>query len=493
MSTKPQQITNATLYLLPIVIGNLVPIITLPVFTRLLSAEDFGAWALANAYSSVVGGVVAVGLPIAYERNFFEYREGRQRSQLLYSVVAFSILSFAICGLVTWLLRTPITNWLIGDAVYQNVLVWSFCSTAVASVKAYYLTYLRNTEQAGVFSAYSIAERLLSAVLTLGLVAWARVGVMGLVVGQLLAALVILVVMGARFLRPCPPAFDRHLLTDSLKLGFPLMPRILFGVVGNNFDKYLIGQVASLGGVGIYAIGQRVANIALTYMTALQNVFGPQVYARMFSGGATAGASIGRYLTPFAYASTGLAFLIALFSEEILTVLAPANYYGAIPIVTILALYYSILFFGKIPQIVFARKTYLISILAAVATGLNVTLGAAGIWLWGTIGAAWGALAAGATMTTIAFIVGQRCFRIEWESRKMLAIFGLLFAGAFLTIALRALGAPYLVLMLAKISAVAAFAWLGTRLRVLTVENMVLVRDLVLRRPRRSDAVREAS
>ncbi len=482
MSNKPQQITNAGLYLLPVVIGNLVPILTLPIFTRLLSAEDFGAWALANAYAVVVSGVAAVGLPIAYERNFFQYGESRQRAQLLYSLVAFSILSFVVCGLATWLLRTPITDWLIGDVGYRNMLVWSFCSTAVAGVKTYYMANLRNSEQARAFAAYTIVERLLAAVLTLALVAWAHQGVTGLVVGQLLATLAILVVISARFARACPPDFDQRLLTESLKLGFPLMPRILFGVIGSNVDKYLIGQITSLGGVGIYSIAQRVANIAFTYMTALQNVFGPRVYARMFSDDPDAGTSIGRYLTPFAYVSTVIAFLIAVFSEEILKVLAPANFQGAVAIVTILAAYNAIQFFGKLPQMVFAKKTHWISGLAAVTTLVSAAFGAAGIWMWGTIGAAWGALAAGILSIGLTVLLGQRCYRIEWESRKMVAIFGLFFACALLTVVLRALDVPYPVRLAAKLGSVAAFISLGVKLHVITVENIVLVRDIVLLR-----------
>jgi O-antigen/teichoic acid export membrane protein len=483
MSSKPQQITNASLYLLPVVIGNLVPLVTLPVFTRLLSQEDFGAFALANAYAVVVGGLATAGLPMAYDRNYFECRAGRQPAQLLYSVVGFAGLSLLVFGVLTWMLRAPIAGF-IGTAGYEQVVVWSFWSTAIVGIKTYYLTYLRNSEQAGAYSAYTIGERLLAAAFTLSLVAGMRRGVMGLVIGQLLASLVILVILVVRFLRPLAPAFDRALLRDALKVGYPLMPRVVIGAIGNNFDKYLIGQVTSLGGVGIYSIGQRVANIAFTYMTALQNVFGPRVYTQMFSGDPDAGKSIGRYLTPFAYASTVLAFLIAVFSEEILTVLAPVNFHGAVPIVTILAVYYGIQFFGKLPQIAFARKTYLISVLAGVTTFLGVALGAAGIYLFGTIGAAWGALATGVISITLTFVVGQRCFRIEWESRKMVAIFALFAGCAFLTVLLRELGVSYAAVLAVKLASGMAFLWLGVKLHVITAENLALARDLVLRRRR---------
>jgi O-antigen/teichoic acid export membrane protein len=492
MIGKRQQLANSGLYVLPIVIGNLAPIITLPIFTRLLSKEDFGAFALANAYAVVVGGIAGVGLPIAYDRNYFECRTGRESAKLFYSIVGFASLSFLVFGLLTWALRAPIAEGLFGATGYEEVVVWSFWSTAIVSIKTYYLTYLRNSEQAAAHSAYSIGERVLATVLTLVLVAWMRLGVMGLVIGQLLASLVILALLVARFLREFRPAFEMRLLRDALKIGYPLMPRIVIGVIGNNFDKYLIGQLTSLGGVGIYSIGQRVANIAFTYMTALQNVFGPQVYTRMFSDDPAAGRSIGHYLTPFAYVSTVLAFLIAVFSEEILAVLAPRNFHGAVPIVTILAVYYGIQFFGKLPQITFAKKTHLISILAAVSTGLSMALGAAGVWLLGTIGAAWGALAAGALSITLTLLVGQRCYRIEWEQRRMAAIFGLLAAGAFLTVALRVMDVSYSVRLAAKLIALVAFGWLGIRLRVITVENLSLVRDLLRSYTKRS-RVREGS
>ena len=125
---KPQQITNASLYLLPIVIGNLLPLVTLPIFTRLLSTEDFGAFALGNAYALVVGGVAAIGLPAAYDRNYFECRADGQPARLLYSVVGFATVSFVVFGLLTWLFRVEISEHLFGSIGYEDVVVWSFWS-----------------------------------------------------------------------------------------------------------------------------------------------------------------------------------------------------------------------------------------------------------------------------------------------------------------------------------------------------------------------------
>ena len=124
-------------YLLPIVIGNLVPIVTLPIFTRLLSTEDFGALALSNVYAVFVGGIATAGLPVAYDRNYFECRADDQPARLLYSVVGFASLSLVVFGALTWLWRVHDRRETHRDERVEQVVVWSFWTSAIVAVKAY--------------------------------------------------------------------------------------------------------------------------------------------------------------------------------------------------------------------------------------------------------------------------------------------------------------------------------------------------------------------
>jgi O-antigen/teichoic acid export membrane protein len=403
-------------------------------------------------------------------------------------VLAFLTVALSLSALVTWIAGIPLAAWFIGQARYRALLLLSVVATGATSLKTIYMTYLRNSEAAGSFARYTIAERLLAAAASLLLVAGLRVGVNGLVIGQLIGTAGILAVLAGRFLRTLPISFDAACLRDALRIGFPLTPRALLSVASKNFDKYLVGQIASIGGVGIYSIGQRVAYVGFTYVSALENVFVPQVYDRMFSLGERGGASVGAYLTPFAYAAAAIAFGIAIFAEEALRVLTPVSYQSAAPMVAVLSLFYGIQFFGKIPQITYARKTHLVTILAGVTLALNVGFGIACIRQWGVIGAAWGTLGAGLVSTALTLVVGQRCYRIEWEYRRLTAIFGLLFAGVFAAVAMRQAGIDYAVRLAAKLAMLGAFAALGGRLRYITRENFGIARDLVLRRPAPANA-----
>jgi O-antigen/teichoic acid export membrane protein len=477
-----RQIADSGLYLVPVIIGNLVPLVTLPIFTRILSPAEYGTWALATVYAVFLTGLANFGLTICYERNFFQYREGRQPAELLYSLLAFVTAAYLVGAGVTWVFGRAIAEWLIGSTDFGDLLFWTFCANGVSSLKFYYLIYLRNSGQAKLNVWFQIDETLLATVASLLLVAYWRVGVIGLPWGRFIAAAVVLILATVRFVRLLRPAFSSTLLIESLRLSYPLTPRIFMGVIGNNFDKYLLGLLASVGSVGIYSIGQRVSRFVFAYMTALENVFAPQVYERMFGLGAEGGRAIGRYLTPFAYASVAMAVMVSLFSEEVLTVLTPAAYHGAIPIVNLLSIYYAIMFFGKQPQLMYARKTYLLSVLTVVGLGANVGFNIVCIRLFGTIGAAMGTLLGGVLSVGVYNVVAWRYYRIDWEFGRLAAIFGTLLGCASLTILMRDAEVAYWLRLTAKVGMLGAYLWVGVRIGVVTRRNVDLVRTVIIRK-----------
>jgi O-antigen/teichoic acid export membrane protein len=347
-------------------------------------------------------------------------------------------------------------------------------------LKVYYLTYYKNTENAKAFVWYTIDESLLGVLFSLFMVAYLRIGVIGLVWGQLLASFIIFSVLSLKFVRFLPVSFNLKALKDSLKLSLPLTPRIFFGVIGNQFDKYMIGLLNTVGGVGIYNIGQKVAYIVFTYMTAIQNVFSPQVYKRMFDLGDEGGGSIGRYLTPFLYVSIAIGLMISLFAEEIISVLTPASYHGAIEIVMILSMLYGSYFFGKQPQLIYAKKTYITSVLTLVSIGLNIAINIPFILKWGALGAAWGTLTAGLISGIISFVVSQRYFEIKWEYGKIGIIFLIFFGSAICMILLKNLDFSYGIRVIVKLISLVSYLYLGVRLNILTKRNYLLVKNMIM-------------
>lgn len=433
-SDRPSQAANALWYLLPTLVTSAVPLATFPILTRVLTVEDYGVWGLAVAYGVVASGMANLGLTVGYERNFFQHnRDAEDRGRLLYSVVAFVAVVLALVGAGTWLARGAVARVVIGREEFGALVVVAFAANAVTSIKAYFLLYFKNTLQAKLHTYYSVDETVLGALASVGLVVWAGWGPMGLVVGQLIAAslvLVLVIVRVAREMPPRPSSWSWPRLSDALAISLPLTPRVFLGVLGNNFDKYLIGQLSTLGAVGLYSAGQRLAYVVFQFMTALGNVFTPVLYERLMSNVEDVRRSVGTYLAPFAWMAAGFALAVSLFAEEALWVLTTGDFRMAAPIVSLLALSYGVMFFGKVPQLTVARKTWLTSVLTVISLGLNIAINLYTVPRWGAMGAAGGTLLATLLSTVMAMALGQRVCPIDWPWGALSVVIGMMALGA---------------------------------------------------------------
>lgn len=480
MANKEQQIKNSFIYLSPIIISNLLPFLTLPIFTRILTREDYGILALAQVYAIFVSGLANFGMTTAYNRNYFQYRGDRLKTaQLLYSTLGFVVFNFILLVGLTYLFKGTLSKLIIGSAEHGNILFWAFCAQFFISVSYYYLAYFKNFESAKQFVVYTITGSLITLVISLYLVVYLRIGVIGIVYAQVCSGALIFAILTYKFTNIFPITFSKPIFVESLKISYPLTPRIFFGVIGTQFDKYMIGLLASVGGVGIYSIGQKVAYTAFSYMTALQNVYAPQVYKRMFDLGDKGGEAVGRYLTPFAYISIFVTLMISLFSQEVITILTPSSYHGAIDIVTVLSMLYGSYFFGKQPQLIFAKKTWMTSALTLLTITLNIAINIPFIMKWGAIGAAWATLTAGVISCSISFAISQHYYRIKWEYEKLAYIFLTFLGFSILIILLRNMNTAYSVLLGVKIVAVMIYVLIGVKIRVITIENWMLVKDML--------------
>lgn len=476
MQEKEKQIRNSFLYLLPIIVGNIYPFITMPIFTRILTTEDFGVLALAHVYAVLMCGISNFGLTNVYNRDFFQYRDQKSSAAVLYSTLIFVINNMVILTLLTYFFRHPLSKYIIGSTKYGNLLFWAFCSAGVMSLKSYYLSYFKNSENAKKFVWYTINESTLTFIFSLVLVGYLRVGVIGIVWGQLLANIIIFIVLTVKFCNRLQVSFNLKILKKSLKLSYPLTPKIFLGVIASQFDKYMIGLLASLGGVGIYSIAQRVSYLIFTYMIALNNVYQPQVFSRMFDLKENGGEEIGRYLTPFAYASIVFALLISLFSEEIIMILTPVSYHGAIDIVMILSMYFGILFFTMHPQLLFAKKTHISSLLTFFGIGLNIVLNILFIRRWGAMGAAWATFLSGMISGTITFKVSQHYYKIKYEYIKIGLIYLIFIGSTFIILMMRYSSFGYDFRILSKCLCIGLYLYLGVRMKLITIENYRLIK-----------------
>ena len=472
------QLKNSLYYLLPSAVTAILPVISLPLFTRVLNAHDFGLVALCQAYAIFINGLANFGLSIGYERNFFTSSDDRQKGALLYSVILF--VTF-----LTALFVSPISLWLLGTDSYHSLLIVTYFSIAFTTIKTYYLTYLKNSFDAKSYVWYTIDESLIGFLISMILVLWLKIGVIGIVLGQLGASIVVLILLTFRFLKRVPFSLDKYAFIDAFKLSIPLTPKLFVSTFSGQVDKYLISLLNTVGAVGIYSLGQKIANISFVTMTAIQNVWSPIVYKTMFEQ-KDGGDKIGKLLTPFFYYSLAISFFVSLFAEETLILLTSKEFYGATDVIIVFSMLYGAYFFAKQPQLIYAKKTLLISFLSIVNVSGNIALIPIFVKYWGAVGAAWATLLAGVIYVFVTFLLSQKYYAIRWEYAKIMGIFLLFYVASVITILLRNTTDTYILRLMVKLFLLGLYFLMGVRFKILTIElfQQLLKKILFLKRPK---------
>ncbi|MCB9771000.1 MAG: polysaccharide biosynthesis C-terminal domain-containing protein [Candidatus Omnitrophica bacterium] len=478
MTYQSRHVKSGLLYLGATLVDSVVPFITLPFFTRVLTVGDFGVLALAQVFALVAGGLANFGMATAYNRNYFEFYEDKKKTgELFFTTIGFVAILGAILGCVTFFLQDSLSQWIIRSAHYGQLLFFALLGNILINLRLFFLTYLRNVDRPKQYVGNTVVLSILNLGLSLYFVVIAKVGVIGIIYAQVISASIILVGLLMQFLKELPLGWNTKFLVDEIKIGSPTVPMVFFSAVSTHFDKYLLGLLSTIDGVGIYSIGQKIATLNFTFMTSLQNVFSPQVYKKMFVGTEESRAEIGHYLIPFAYVVCFVGLCIVLFADEILRILVPPAFYGACDIVIILTLFYAILFFAKIngDQLIYAKKTFLTTGLLMLAAILNIMVNIFFIQKWGAPGAAWATFIARLLSACIIFKVAQSFVRISWQVKTMTLIFGTLFLAAIGLLILRQQSFAYSYQLIYKLLFVGVYLFVGKNVGLLTKSNITAV------------------
>ena len=478
-------IKNGLIYLLPSLVGSVLPLISLPLFTRFISIEDFGALALCQGFAIFINGISNFGLTIGFERDFFESKEVKYRASLLYSTLIFVFITYLTFAIATYALRYKITDVLIGNQKFSQLLIISYLAIGMTTIKSYFLTYYKNTENAKGFVFYTLDETLISFLISLILILYFRIGIIGIVISQFIASLIVVIILLFKFHKFLPFHLSGLVLKKSLFLSWPLTPRIFFGVIGSQFDKFIIGRINSVESVGLFSIAQRVSSIIFTLMTAIQNVWSPIVYKLMFNSKENSSKEIGYFLAPFFYFSTLIALIISLFSEEIVMIIFGKKNGVAAEMIIVLSILQCSYFFGKQNQLIFTKKTHLISILTLIGISLNIAINILFVHYWGAIGVAWGALLSGGLMGALSFYFSQKNFKIYWDFKTYFLVFTIYLLSSFFVIVMIHLNINGNVKLFVKSFLVASFIFSGNRFGILTIERMKNLFKIIMSRKSR--------
>ena len=346
---------NFLWYALPFLVRNFIPLISLPFFTRYIIPDDFGILALSVIYGIFIVGLLNLGLISVFERNYFEFKKSEERIELMWTCIILVFINLTIGVLFTFHFEELVNRVLFGETFPTYLTVVTVLHLSIKSLLQFFYIYMRNAKKANLYALISISEALICVSLSIYFV-YNLNGILGYVLGQAIGVATIFIFLVIISILNHQICFKSKLLKENLALSLPLTPRVFFGTINTQFDRFMLGNLNSTSAVGVYDIGQKIANLGFLFMTVLQQVFSPEVYSSYINKPNQFSTYVGKYLTPFFYTSLLFCLLLGVFSQEIVILLTTSTYYDTYPVIIILNMLYATYFFGKQPQLILAKK-----------------------------------------------------------------------------------------------------------------------------------------
>jgi O-antigen/teichoic acid export membrane protein len=289
-----------------------------PLVVNAIGFEKYGVFVLVSLVLPFAMVFCDAGLGTAALR-LAPHEPADARPSLFASVLAFRAAAVVAVATLLVLLRAPIAHRLTGSTENSWAVFYVAGTLVVAPVMSALFDQLRSEERHTVVAGASAARDVAEATATFALVIVLRLGLLGMLLGRLVADVCVLVYVVAQ----CRSTFRARprLATVStlLRLGMPIGLLYLL-VVFRELDRYLIKQVLGVAHAARYDLALRVVGPVALGNAALTMVLEPFVFRTYVDP--RAGAAIGSFLRAYVVCFGVVAFGVAAIAPEIFPFLA---------------------------------------------------------------------------------------------------------------------------------------------------------------------------
>ncbi|MCG8460318.1 MAG: polysaccharide biosynthesis C-terminal domain-containing protein, partial [Holophagales bacterium] len=317
----------------------------------------------------------------------------------------------------------PVGVWILGEAGRADVIRLSVITVVFSSLVAIVLSSFRTREQPVAFALLNFVQFGLGMLLNVALVVWFRMGVHGVLWGNLLAAVAALPLGLYMARRDLVMRFEERLVRPLLHFGVLVIPSAITGWVITMADRYVLRFYGSLEEVAVYGVGYKIGMIMqmglvwpfqLAWPAVAYSIAKRQGHRRTFS----------RVLTYLSFFMMVGILGLSLMSHAGLDDFAGPSYARSYEVVPLVALAYSFagVQFCLSPGVHIAGKTQYLTLFSVVGAILNLGLNFLLVPEHGMIGATWATAISYAFLALTTAFLAQKVYWLPIERSRLLRI-----------------------------------------------------------------------
>jgi O-antigen/teichoic acid export membrane protein len=313
------------------IFSKVIAVALLPLYTRYLTPEDYGAAEVLFAAVVVASIVVRFGLIEAILR--FYYRDDEDPGEVVRSSFAGLFWVSTVGALLALPFATPIAEALLDPknaaavGPMAELVRIAIGGLWVLTMWEFMLTLFRLEERARAYFLTTILNVIAAIGLTVVLVVGLEEGARGVLLGSYAAGGAFVLALIAWQWRRLSLRFDRQLLRRLLRFGLPTMPAEVSLYLLNFVDRLIIVRTLGLAEAGLYSLAVKFAQAVNVLVRGFQLAWPPLAYSIRDDDEARRAYAV--VVTLF---TAGCAFVVAgmwLFSRWIVRALAAPDFFNS--------------------------------------------------------------------------------------------------------------------------------------------------------------------
>lgn len=248
---------HAAIYGTGTILSRAVGFFLIPIYTRYLVPDDYGALTIIDLLITIVTIFVGTGLGAAMARFYYSYKGERDRAEVIATATFASLATTALAAAGLALFAAPIAEVLLKDAARAGWIVLALASYVLNANVELGFSYLRTEQRSTLFTAIVLARLALQVALNVYLLVGRELGVAGYLWSSVFSGAAILAYLLAYTIRRTGLVFSLAKLRELAVYSVPLVPAALGMFVQNFADRFVLEHVAGLAAVGIYSLGYK--------------------------------------------------------------------------------------------------------------------------------------------------------------------------------------------------------------------------------------------
>ena len=347
-----------------------ISFLTLPIFTRLLSTEDYGITSVYSSYLNIFVIVFSLDVVASIQRGKFDFKDNY--NQFVSSVLFLGTISFIIFSLLILAFQSFFSKMLDLEPILLYVLL---INAFFAFVQNLVLAKFRVEYNYKKISLIQIANSLIGVILSIILITrfFTNTKYLGRILGSSLPVIISGFILLLYIFTQGKEIINKIYWKYALIISVPLILHNLAGIINAQFDRIFINKYIGSSEAGIYSFAYNVGMIIDVLWVSTNQAWVPWFYERMDANNYSAIRKRAKNFRDF----FTLAYILILFvSPEIIKIMADKRYSDGLVIVPyiFMAYYFNLMYSFEVNVEFYTRKTHLISIGTILGAVINVVL-----------------------------------------------------------------------------------------------------------------------